>query len=74
MVGRKGNRNIKHFKILKAKKQMLKRYRHRILRKAESWLWRKERNYLIYTKSPQLQELEIQVSVEVGLQSREEIK
>lgn len=24
MVGRKGNRRIKHFKILKAKKQMLK--------------------------------------------------
>lgn len=42
MVGRKGNRSIKHFKILKAKKQMLKRYRHRILRKAESSLWRKE--------------------------------
>lgn len=57
MVGRKGNRSIKYFKILKAKKQMLKRYRHRILRKAESSLWGKERNDLINTKPPQPQEL-----------------
>lgn len=57
MVGRKGNRSIKHFKILKAKKQMLKRYRHRILRKAESSLWGRERNDLINTKPPQPQEL-----------------